>query len=171
MKTLNKTVIAITASGILTGSSLAALADTAKGVPFEGLVVEDLVVMEQIPREVQSGSIAVSGDDEQAFAAQATVSASDAARIAATASGAKVVGVELDEDNGFLVWMAEIIGTDGTTMDLTIDAGNGRLLAAESGSDEGHEKGDKDDKDGEGVLGKLKSWVEGERGTEQEDSD
>jgi uncharacterized membrane protein YkoI len=165
MKTLNKTVIAITVSGILTGSSLAALADTAKGAPFEGLVVEDVVVMEQVPSEVQSGTIAVSGDDEQALVAKATVSASDAARIAATASGAKVVEVKLDGDNGFLVWKAKVIGADGTEIDLMIDAGNRRLLAAESGDDEGHEQGDKDDK---GVLGKLKSWVHEETQEQQE---
>lgn len=164
MKTVHKTVIAIAVSGALTGSALAALADTAQGKPFEGLVVEDVVVMEQLPREVQSGSIRVSGDDERALAAQAKVSAAEAARIAATASAGQVVEVKLDADNGFLVWEVEVISTAGTEMDLTIDASNGRLLAVGAG-DEGGEK------DGEGVLGKLKSWVEGEKGTEQEDSD
>jgi hypothetical protein len=36
MKSVRRSVISITVTGVLTGTALAALADTAKGKPFEG---------------------------------------------------------------------------------------------------------------------------------------
>jgi uncharacterized membrane protein YkoI len=135
MKTVSKTLIALTAGGLLAGG-LATLASadpaqTGQDQAFAGVVVEDVVVMEQLPKEVQSGSIKLTDDSEEVMAAQSRISAVQAARIAATALPGKVVELKLDDENGYLIWGAEVIADQGQEAQLKIDAGNGRLLAGE----------------------------------------
>lgn len=150
MKSVRKSVISITVTGVLTGTALAALADTAKGKPFEGVVVEDVVVVEQFPTEVQSGSVQVKDDSEAALLARAKISSGEAARIAEKALPGKAVETRLDEENGYLVWEVEIVGDQGQETQLKIDAGNGRLLAVEADRKGEHEdEDDRDDRDGD----------------------
>lgn len=132
MNTAKKTLIAITVSGVLTGSSLAALADTNKGQPFEGVVVEDVIVMEQFPTEVKTGSIKVTDDSKRVMAAQAKITSIDAATIALKALPGTVVGTKLDDENDYLVWEVNVLDADGQKAELKIDAGDGRLLAVEA---------------------------------------
>jgi uncharacterized membrane protein YkoI len=147
MKSLRKSVISITVTGVLTGTALAALADTAKGKPFEGVVVEDVVVVEQFPTEVQSGSVEVKDASETALLTGAKITSGEAARIAEKALPGKVVETRLDEENGYLVWEVEIVGERGQETQLKIDAGNGRLLAVEADQIGEHEDEDEDDRD------------------------
>ena len=159
MQALKITLISLAIAGLL-GSSFAVLADTAKGKLFEGLVVEDIVVIEQLPREVQSGSVQVKNDDDAAMAGQAKVTSSEAAKIATTALPGKVIETKLDDENGYLVWEVEIIGTDGHETQLKIDAGNGRLLAAEREDDEGK---DEDNDEGKSKGGSWKFWKDNDK--------
>lgn len=149
MKTFNKTLIALTVAGVLTGVTITALASNTKAdsKPFKGVVVEDIVVIEQFPNDVQSGSIQIKDDNETAMAAQALVSASEAAQIATTALPGKVVESQLDEENGYLIWEVEIVDAQGQEAQLKIDAGDGRLLAVEADEDEEHHDGDYEDND------------------------
>lgn len=150
MKPVRRHVIAITVTGALTGSAVAALADTAEGKPFEGVVVEDVIVVDQFPTEVQGGSIAVNDDDERAMVAQAKIASGDAARIAQTALPGQVVETQLGDENGFLVWEVEVIDDKGQEAQLKIDAGDGRLLAVEAGNQAEHEgEGDREDRNGD----------------------
>jgi hypothetical protein len=66
MKLAKKSIIVITLSGALTGSVLAALADTAIGKPFEGMSLEDVVVIDQLPAEVSGGSVSSREDSDGA---------------------------------------------------------------------------------------------------------
>jgi len=150
MKPIRKSVIAITVTGVLTGTAVAALADTAKGKPFEGVVVEDVVILEQFPAEVQSGSVQAKDEGEKAMAARAKITSSEAARIAQTALPGKVIETQLDDENGYLVWEVEVIGDQGQEAQLKIDAGDGRLLAVEAGEQGEHEgASDRKDRDGD----------------------
>ncbi len=150
MKPIRKSVIAMTVTGVLTGTAVAAVADTAKGKPFEGVVVEDVVILEQFPAEVQSGSVQAKDEGEKAMAARAKITASEAARIAQTALPGKVVETQLDDENGYLIWEVELIGDQGQETQLKIDAGNGRLLAVEAGEAGEHEEAnDREDRDGD----------------------
>ncbi len=126
MQQVKRTIIAITVTGVLTGSALAALADTAKGKPFSGVVVEDVVVMEQFPKEVHIGSIQVKHDSYQAMAAKTRLSSNQAADIATKALPGKVVETRLEDENGYLIWDVEVIGDTGQLTQLKIDAGNGQ---------------------------------------------
>jgi uncharacterized membrane protein YkoI len=169
MQQVKKTVIAITITGVLTGSALAALADSAKGKPFEGVVVEDVVVMEQFPTEVQNGSIQVKHASQQAMVAKTRLSSNQAADIAIQALPGKVVETRLDEENGYLIWDIEVIGDTGQLTQLKIDAGNGHLLAMESGDKEQHD-GDREDRD-EGRHSSWKFWERHDQDEGQPDND
>ena len=159
---LKTTLISLAIAGSL-GSSLAVLADTSKDKPFKGLVVEDIVVIEKIPSEVQIGSVRVTDDDDAAMAGQARLTSSEAATIATTALPGKVTETKLDDENGYLVWEVEIIDAKGHETELKIDAGNGRLLAAEREDDE-----DKDEGKSKGSSWKF--WEDNDR-DELEDHD
>ncbi len=145
MKKFQASVIALTVGSVLAGSGLYAFAENAKTAgnqPFEGIVVEDVVVVDQLPTEVQSGSIKVGGANEQAMAGMAKLGAFDALQIATRANPGKVVELQLDEENGFLIWEVTEMTADGQELQLKLDAGDGRLLAAESGDHNGDEADD-----------------------------
>lgn len=160
--TLKTTLIFLAIAGSL-GSSLAVLADTSRDKPFEGLVVEDIVVIEKLPSEVRNGSVRVKDDDDAAMAGQARLTSSEAAKIATTALPGKVIETKLNDENGYLIWEVEIIDANGHETQLKIDAGNGRLLAAESEDDE-----DKDE--GESKGSSWKFWEDNDK-DEQQDRD
>lgn len=163
MKSVPRSLVLITVTGALTGRALAALADTAKGKPFEGVVVEDVVVVDQFPTEVQGGSVQVTDDKEATLLARAKISASEAARIAEKALTGKVVETRLDEENGYLVWEAEVIGGQAQVHQLKIDAGNGRLLAIGTGEKGEHEEtNDREDRDGH-EHSRWKFWEDNDR--------
>lgn len=147
MKKLHATVIALTMGGALAGSAVYAFADNAKSgsQPFAGVVVEDTVAISQLPSEVQGGSIKVGNAEEQEFAGMAKLSAMDALQIASKAAPGTVVEMQLDAENGFLMWEVTEQDAGGRELQLKLDAGNGRLLAAEVGD----HREDRDDKDHE----------------------
>lgn len=78
--------------------------------------------------------------EAQALEGPATVSP-DEARDAALAAVPGTAGkVELDNENGFVVYSVEVTGADGTVADVKVDAGNGQVLAQDPG--EQSESGD-----------------------------
>jgi hypothetical protein len=165
MKKLHATVIAVAVGGALTGSAVYAFADNAGSgsQPFEGIVVEDVVAVEQLPSEVQQGSIKVGEANEQAMAGMARLGALDAINIATKAAPGKLTELQLDEESGYLIWEVTELGQDGQEVQLKLDAGNGRLLAAEVG-DHQEDRGDKDHEDrGEGKHSSWKFWEDNDR--------
>ena len=151
---LKTTMITLIVAGML-GGSIPVLADTTKDKPFDGSVVENIVMLDQLPTEVQSGSIKVGDANEQTMADMAKLGAFDALQIATKANPGKVVELQLDEENGFLIWEVTEQTADGQELQLKLDAGNGRLLAAESGDQNG-DKSDNDHEDRD--EGKHSSW-------------
>jgi hypothetical protein len=174
MKKLKTTVIALAMGSILAGSSINAFAESANTgstSPFEGIVVEDVVVIQQLPTEVQSGSIKVGDVNEQEMAKMAKLGASDALKIANTAAPGKVVEMQLGAENGFLMWEVTEIAADGQEVQLKLDAGNGRLLAAETGDHNGDEADrDHEDQD-EGKHSSWKFWEDNDHNEKGDDRD
>lgn len=85
-------------------------------------------------------------EDQAALVRSARISVEDAARIAAT-TGGNVTEVGLENEDGSLVYAAEV--TSGTTVkEVIIDAGNGNVLStvAETEDDEESED-DEEDRD------------------------
>ena len=107
--------------------------------PAEAPGAEDTGPDEQTPSYAgsipvdQTATEALSEADEfAALAGQATIT-SDEAQAAALAAnpGATVVEVELDNENGALVYSVEL----SNGLDVKVDAGNGAILHTEAGGD------------------------------------
>ncbi|MGB3829098.1 MAG: PepSY domain-containing protein [Ornithinimicrobium sp.] len=94
--------------------------------------------------ETKEGSAEEKAQEEAettALADLATVN-EDQARTSATDAVPGTVGkIELDDEDGFVVWEAEITQADGTMVEVLIDAGDGRVLTqeVEDVDDEGDE--------------------------------
>lgn len=68
------------------------------------------------------------GQEEIREASAAKVSAPDAAAAALKAVPGTVTGLDLDADRPGLVWDADVLGKDGKWHEITLDAGNARVL-------------------------------------------
>lgn len=68
------------------------------------------------------------GREDVREAGAAKVSAPDAAAAALKAVPGTVTGLDLDADRPGLVWEADVLGKDGTWHEVTLDAGNARVL-------------------------------------------
>lgn len=84
------------------------------------------------------GSISVSGKKKSDFADLAKISMMDALKKAQEKYPGKPIEVELEEEDGYLVYKVEIVGSDKSIMELSVDAGTGAILQMEK---------EKDDKD------------------------
>ena len=165
MNKIQATLIALSMGSVLAGSAVNAFADDVKsgGQPFEGIVFKDVGVIEKLPSVVQGGSIKVGDTNEQAMANMAKLAASDAISIATKAVPGKVAELQLDEENGYLIWEVTELTSDGREIQLKVDAGNGRLLAAKVG-DLNEDKNNKDHENhDEGKHSSWKFWEDNDR--------
>ncbi len=96
-------------------------------------------------------------DESAALAGLATITADDASAAASTAQPGTVVKVELENENGNVVYGVEI-DTGSGTVDVKVDAGNGTVLASEvddqneaDGENEADEGPDQADEQVDGV--------------------
>ncbi|WP_413451560.1 PepSY domain-containing protein [Georgenia phoenicis] len=67
-------------------------------------------------------------DEDRSELDRVSVSAPEAATTAVAETGGSVEEVDLDEDDGTLVWDIEMRTTDGATTDVRVDATTGELL-------------------------------------------
>ncbi len=79
-------------------------------------------------------------DESKALAGMAKITA-DQAKEAALAQfpGATVAKVELDNEDGNVVYSVQLIDKSGTSQDVKVDAGNGKVLATEADGRDGPE--------------------------------
>jgi hypothetical protein len=97
------------------------------------------------PEQMYEGSIKISSE-EQSLASLAKISLMDAVQAALAATPGQAIRAELENENDYLVYGVEIVGADGKTTDVKIDAGNGKVLASEIDS-ENHQDNDDDNED------------------------
>lgn len=95
-----------------------------------------------------TGSISTKGVNHEQFAAMAKISKEEASRIATQSSPGKISEVSLEDENGFLVYSIEVASNSGER-EFVIDAGNGKVLRADSGDGDEHDKDDGDSEDSE----------------------
>ncbi|MDI6865361.1 PepSY domain-containing protein [Thermodesulfovibrio yellowstonii] len=89
-----------------------------------------------------AGSIKVSDREEAKFAEKAAISMDDAVNAALKQVPGKVLKVELENENGYLVYGVEIVKADKTIADVKIDAGNGKVLKIDTDQDNEREDHD-----------------------------
>lgn len=70
--------------------------------------------------------------ETDALAKLATVTGQEAAKAATDLVPGTVSSIELDDEDGFVVWEVDITQADGTTVEVLVDAGNASILAQET---------------------------------------
>lgn len=142
MKTYPKGVLALALTSLLAGS--VALASQASGtVDPAGAPTP----AQHLPTEARNGSIQVKGENEAALAAQSRITAVEAAQIATAARAGRIVETQLGNENGSLIWEVTQLDDQGREIQLKLDAGNGKLLAAEQGDHQDGNSEDREDSD------------------------
>lgn len=97
-------------------------------------------------KEVRNASIRVQ-QEEAAYPGLARITLEQAKDTALANVQGEVLKIELEEENGFLVYGVEIVGPDKMITDVKIDAGNGKILLVEKDTPDGDQEGD-DEQDG-----------------------
>jgi len=109
-----------------------------------GVVLAVLLVIGTVGLRAQqakhSGSIQIKNGDEATFADLAKISLDSAMNAAQKKVPGKVLRVELENENGYLVYGVEIAKPDHQIVDVKVDAGNGKILKIDRDNDEGHER-------------------------------
>ena len=85
------------------------------------------------------GSISVGNARESDFPGMAKISLQEAMQTAVAKVSGEVLKVELEDENGYLVYGVEIVSLDKATTNVKIDAGSGVVLALEKDRDDHHE--------------------------------
>ncbi len=88
------------------------------------------------PEAAENGVEQSDAAEAAQLAPLAKVSETDASAAATAAVPGTVAKVELSNENGNVVYDVEVKAADGTKTDVTIDAGNGKVLAQETEADE-----------------------------------
>ena len=92
------------------------------------------------PAETEEAEAADGGPEElaqdkaetDALAKLATVSEQEATKAASDAVPGTVSQIQLDDEDGFVVWEADVTQADGTVVEVLIDAGDASVLAQET---------------------------------------
>jgi len=125
-----KKLILLIIAGVITTSPVYAIAHgDGDSDEMKGAITKSL---QGVPEDVEHGSIKVDEDMPEAQRLRlATVGIEAAITAAHQTMQGKVTKAELDEAEGFLIWEIEIVHEGASVTVLKIDAGNGKLLAAE----------------------------------------
>lgn len=101
-------------------------------------------------RDIQ-GTIPVADQAEAQYPAMAAITLDQALQKAVASTPGQVLKAELEDANGFLVYGIEVVGADQAVMDVTIDAGSGKVLATHKDETDRRdcERGDRDHEDHE----------------------
>ena len=125
---------------VLTAATL--VASLAAGTAFATGAVK-------LPDEVKSSSIKLprGAESRAEFAKHAKISQQQAEAAALAVQPGQVVKAKLDDEDGYLVWQIDVKHERGTT-EITVDAGNGKALAAEAEEDDdhGHDREDRNER-------------------------
>ncbi len=149
-KTVTTSALAL---GVLAGSAGIASAVNSQGATAQPATSE---VEDDTQDPILDGSIQApeiegqsEADELAGLEALATITADDASKAALAANpGATVNGVELENENGSVVYEVDMTDSAGAAIEVKIDAGNGAVLAQESGDDDANEGADDDANEG-----------------------
>lgn len=106
----------------------------------------------KLPDEVTSASIRVkegTAEDQASLQRLARITQPQAQAAALAALPGQVVKAQLDDEDGFLVWQVDVRNDAGTT-EIAVDAGNGKVLAAEAEEDDDRSGADREDNEDNG---------------------
>jgi uncharacterized membrane protein YkoI len=136
------------------GTALAAqqAPQTQQGQSTTQQEAQDPAIKGTIPAPKDQGNETAEGqngqDNSAAEAAEtqqlqglAKIDQAAAEKAALAAVPGQIQKTELGDENGFVVYSVEVKGADGTVTDVKVDAGDGSILAQETGEDNAAEQG------------------------------
>jgi uncharacterized membrane protein YkoI len=147
-KTITTSALAV---GVLVGSAGLANAMTSSGSPAQQVPAPPAADGDQDQDPMLDGSIQLAesegrseAEESSSMAALATITDAEATEAAVAANpDATVDAVELGNENGSVVFEVTMTDSSGASLEVKVDAGNGTVLAQESG-DEVDERVDDD---------------------------
>jgi uncharacterized membrane protein YkoI len=95
------------------------------GVFLTALIIIGAVSAQQTKH---TDSIQIKSDDEAGFVGRAKIPLDSAVKAALAAVPGKILKVELENENGYLVYGVEVVKANRQISDVKIDAGDGRVL-------------------------------------------
>ncbi|MBB5347192.1 PepSY domain-containing protein [Desulfoprunum benzoelyticum] len=101
------------------------------GVLVSGLAVAGASFAKSENGEVSGGTIRIEKQSKAEFPSMAKISMVQAVQTALASVQGQVLEAELEDEDGFLVYGIEVVSADKTVMDVTVDAGTGKVLAME----------------------------------------
>lgn len=129
---LGGTGIALAQSDAPTGPPASADTETENGE-----VTEEPAYTGSVPAPADADTEGSEADEAAGLEALAVISSDEASAAAVAAVPGTVGAVELGNENGYVVYDVEVTTAGGTVVDVKVDAGNGQVLAQETGDDEG----------------------------------
>lgn len=105
------------------------------GVLFAGITATGVTYADENDQVIRNGTIPVRVAETE-FPSLARISLNEAIQQALVAVPGQVLGVQLEEENGFLVYDIEVVNADRAVVDLTVDAGSGDVLAIDQDNDQ-----------------------------------
>ena len=102
-------------------------------------------------REVSNGTIRIQKQSEAEFPSMAKITMDEAVKNALATSKGDILKVELEDENGFLVYHVEVVTPDKGILEVAVDAGSGKVLTTEQDKPdkEHHESDEHEDQDHE----------------------
>jgi len=101
------------------------------GTVIVGLSIAGASFAKSNKHEVQDGTIRLEHRTEADFPALSKITFVQAVQRALDAAKGDTLKIELENENGFLVYSVEIVTADRSIMDVKVDAGSGKVLAIE----------------------------------------
>lgn len=142
-------VLALGGTGVALAQSDAPAAPQSSTDGAETDNTQDPSYTGSIPAPPDNGAEAPEADEAASLEGLATITPDEASAAALAAVPGTAGAVELDNENGFVVYSVEVTAADGTTIDVKVDAGNGQVLAQDTEGAEGDE-GTEGTEDGQG---------------------
>lgn len=141
-----KMIAAATAAALLTlgagGTAIAAQQDTtqATGGQQQGQQAEerDPNIKGTIPAPAEQGEQDEAAESKQ-FEGLAKIDQKAAEEAALAAVPGTVKDIQLEDENGFVVYGVEVQASDGTLQEVIVDAGSGEVLVQEKADNEANE--------------------------------
>jgi uncharacterized membrane protein YkoI len=111
------------------------LAVIGAGVLFAGITATGMTYADENDQVIRNGTIPVRVAETE-FPSLARISLDEAIQQALVAVPGQVLGVQLEEENGFLVYDIEVVNADRAVVDVTVDAGSGEVLTIDQDNDQ-----------------------------------
>ena len=97
------------------------------------------------------GAIRIDQQSEAQFPSMVKITMDEAVKKALTSVQGQILKIELEDEDGFLVYGVEAVTADSSIMEVKVDAGSGEVLAVErdKADGDGHKNGEDEDRDDE----------------------